>query len=62
MVAESRLAELPVEKAKKVTPNGPAADTQNPNSKSKPSGGKSQNVETYEVVDKFSGSSLVGKK
>ncbi|CAN4126949.1 unnamed protein product [Withania somnifera] len=62
VVAESRLAELPVEKAKKVTPNGPAADTQIPNSKTKPSGGKSQNVETYEVVDKFPGSSLVGKK
>lgn len=62
VVAESRLAELPVEKAKKVAPNGPAADTQIPNSKTKPSGGKSQNVETYEVLDKFPGSSLVGKK
>ncbi|KAK4369720.1 hypothetical protein RND71_009195 [Anisodus tanguticus] len=62
VVAESRLSELPVEKAKKVTPNGPAANTQVPNSKTKPSGGKSQNVETYEVVDKFPGSSLVGKK
>ncbi|MCD7466072.1 hypothetical protein HAX54_002422, partial [Datura stramonium] len=62
VVAESRLAELPVEKAKKVTPNGPAADTQIQNSKTKPSGGKSQNVVTYEVMDKFPGSSLVGKK
>lgn len=62
MVAESRLSELPVEKAKKVMPNGPAADAQTPNSKTKTSGGKSKNTETYEVMDKFPGSSLVGKK
>ncbi|KAF3650020.1 Isoleucine--tRNA ligase, cytoplasmic [Capsicum annuum] len=62
VVAESRLSELPVEKAKKVMPNGPAADAQTPNSKTKTSGGKSKNTETYEVMDKFPGSSLVGKK
>ncbi|KAK4379943.1 hypothetical protein RND71_001805 [Anisodus tanguticus] len=53
---------LSIEKEKKVTLNGPVADTQVPNTKTKPSGGKSQNMETYEVVDKFPGSSLVGKK
>nr|GMD00439.1 isoleucine--tRNA ligase, cytoplasmic [Ipomoea batatas] len=62
VVAESRLSELPLEKAKKGTTNGAVNDTQNSNPKSKPSGGKSKNLDTYEILDKISGSSLVGKK
>lgn len=62
VVAESRLAELPVEKAKKGLPDGAVGDSGNPISKSKPSGGKAKNVDTYETLDKFSGASLVGKK
>ena len=64
MVAESRLSELPVEKSKKSTPNGPANDLDSSNSKTKgSSGGKSKNViDTYEVLDKFPGASLVGTK
>lgn len=50
VVAESRLSELPVEKAKKAIPKGAVDD------KSKSS------VVAYEVLDKFPGSSLVGKK
>ena len=64
MVAESRLSELPVEKSKKSTPNGPVNDLDSSNSKTKgSSGGKSKNViDTYEVLDKFPGASLVGTK
>ncbi|KAL1538304.1 isoleucine--tRNA ligase [Salvia divinorum] len=47
VVAESRLSELPIEKAAK---------------KSAVDGGKVKNVDMYEVLDKFSGASLVGKK
>ncbi|KAI3524031.1 hypothetical protein L1887_02632 [Cichorium endivia] len=61
VVAESRLSELPVEKAKKGTPNGAVDDKSAP--KAKGSGGKAKNtVVSYEVLDKFPGSSLVGKK
>ncbi|CAH1426933.1 unnamed protein product [Lactuca virosa] len=60
VVAESRLPELPVEKAKKGTPNG-AVDDKTKGSSS--NGGKAKNsVVAYEVLDKFQGSSLVGKK
>lgn len=59
VVAESRLSELPVEKGKKSVPDAAA---ENANSKPKSSGGKAKNVETYEIMDKFSGASLVGKK
>lgn len=64
MVAESRLSELPVEKAKKGVPNGAVNDSDKSNSKTKGSStAKSKNaVETYEVLDKFSGASLVGTK
>ncbi|CAH9101166.1 unnamed protein product [Cuscuta europaea] len=62
VVAESRLSELPLEKAKKGTANGSVNDTHNSNPKSKPSSGKSKNIDTYEILDKISGSSLVGKK
>ncbi|KAL8189430.1 hypothetical protein R6Q57_028996 [Mikania cordata] len=57
VVAESRLSELPVEKAKKGTSNGALDD------KTKGTSGKSKSsVVAYEVLDKFPGSSLVGKK
>ncbi|XP_057499526.1 isoleucine--tRNA ligase, cytoplasmic-like [Actinidia eriantha] len=64
VVAESRLSELPVEKPKKGTLNGPVNDLDSSNSKTKgSSGGKSKNViDTYEVLDKFPGASLVGTK
>ncbi|XP_076925325.1 isoleucine--tRNA ligase, cytoplasmic-like [Bidens hawaiensis] len=57
IVAESRLSELPVEKAKKGTPNGGVDE------KAKGASGKSKSsVVAFEVLDKFPGSSLVGKK
>ncbi|KAM7488581.1 hypothetical protein LguiB_026065 [Lonicera macranthoides] len=64
VVAESRLSELPVEKAQKGVPNGAVNDSDKSNSKTKGSStAKSKNtVETYEVLDKFSGASLVGTK
>ncbi|GFY81415.1 tRNA synthetase class I (I, L, M and V) family protein [Actinidia rufa] len=64
VVAESRLSELPVEKPKKSTPNGAVNDLDSSNSKTKgSSGGKSKNViDTYDVLDKFPGASLVGTK
>ncbi|CAK9141642.1 unnamed protein product, partial [Ilex paraguariensis] len=64
VVAESRLSELPVEKAKKSFPNEAGNDSPNLNSKTKgSSGGKAKNVEdTYDVLDKFSGASLVGTR
>lgn len=64
IVGETRLAELPVEKAKKDAPNGAVNDSKTVDSKSKgSSGGKSKNAtDTYEVLDKFSGASLVGTK
>ncbi|CAH1426936.1 unnamed protein product [Lactuca virosa] len=54
VVAESRLSELPVEKAKKGTHNGAVDDKSKRKTKN--------SVVAYEVLDKFSGSSLVGKK
>lgn len=63
VLAETRLAELPVEKAKKGAPNGAVNDSKTVDSKSKgSSGGKSKPTDTYEVLDKFSGASLVGTK
>ncbi|KAG8388928.1 hypothetical protein BUALT_Bualt02G0176300 [Buddleja alternifolia] len=62
VVAESRLAELPVEKAKKGLPDGAVAASEKSNSKPKSAGGKAKNVDTYEILDKFTGASLVGKK
>ncbi|KAL8055602.1 hypothetical protein ABFX02_04G067200 [Erythranthe guttata] len=56
VVGETRLAELPVEKAKK------EADGAVGNSKSKSSGAKAKNVETYEILSKCTGASLVGMK
>ncbi|XP_047329898.1 isoleucine--tRNA ligase, cytoplasmic-like isoform X1 [Impatiens glandulifera] len=65
VVAESRRSELPVEKPKKGTANGSVNDTEPANSKTKGSSvGKNKNVvvDTYEDLEKFSGSSLVGIK
>ncbi|KAI8554307.1 hypothetical protein RHMOL_Rhmol05G0088500 [Rhododendron molle] len=64
VVAESRLSELPVEKTRKAMPNGTANDSERSNSTTKgSSGGKSKSMaDTYEVLDKFSGASLVGRK
>ncbi|KAK3043535.1 hypothetical protein RJ639_002114 [Escallonia herrerae] len=64
VVAESRLPELPIEKAKKGLPNGEANVLQNSSSTTKgSSSGKAKNTSaTYDVLDKFSGASLVGKK
>ncbi|KAL8145892.1 hypothetical protein AgCh_003869 [Apium graveolens] len=64
IVAETRLSELPVEKTKKGAPNGAGSDSKTADSKSKSSsGGKSKSAtDTYEVLDKFSGASLVGTK
>ncbi|KAI5665073.1 hypothetical protein M9H77_24396 [Catharanthus roseus] len=62
VVAESRLSELPVEKAKKSVQNGPTEDSEKSNPKGKSSSGKGKEVETYEILEKFSGASLVGKK
>ncbi|KAL2455520.1 tRNA synthetase class I family protein [Abeliophyllum distichum] len=58
MVAESRFTELPLEKPKK----GTVGDSENPNSKAKSSGAKVKHTDSYEVLDKCIGSSLVGKK
>ncbi|XP_075511214.1 isoleucine--tRNA ligase, cytoplasmic [Primulina tabacum] len=62
VVAESRLAELPVEKAKKRLPAGGVGVSENSNLKSKSSGAKTKNVDSYEMLDKCTGASLVGKK
>ncbi|KAL8543271.1 hypothetical protein ACS0TY_003986 [Phlomoides rotata] len=62
VVAESRLAELPVEKAKKGLADGAVGGPENSKSKPKSSGGKTKSVDTYEILGKFSGASLVGKK
>lgn len=61
VVAESRLMELPVEKAKKGLPDGAGGGSEKSNSKPKSSGGKTKNVDTYEILDKYTGASLVGK-
>ncbi|XP_071742036.1 isoleucine--tRNA ligase, cytoplasmic-like isoform X2 [Rutidosis leptorrhynchoides] len=62
VVAESRLSELPIEKPKKGTPNGNADDTSLPKTKGSTGGKAKSSVVSYDVLDKFPGSSLVGKK
>lgn len=62
MVAESRLSELPVEKAKKGMPNGAVNESENSKSNTKSTSGKGKDLATYEVLEKFSGCSLVGKR
>ncbi|XWS43910.1 hypothetical protein CRYUN_Cryun16bG0145300 [Craigia yunnanensis] len=63
VVAESRLSELPTEKPKSGAANGPSFDSKK--SKTKGSSGektKDSAADSYEVLDKFSGASLVGMK
>ncbi|XP_038711378.1 isoleucine--tRNA ligase, cytoplasmic-like [Tripterygium wilfordii] len=63
VIAESRLSALPTEKPKSDVANGPGSSkTSNPKTKGS-SGGKSEApVDSYEVLEKVSGSSLVGMK
>ncbi|KAL9679523.1 hypothetical protein QQ045_017388 [Rhodiola kirilowii] len=63
VVAESRLSELPVEKPKTDVSNGMVAATNSNTKKESSSGGKAKtSLSSYEVLEKFPGSSLVGKK
>ncbi|CAL8085616.1 unnamed protein product [Prunus armeniaca] len=64
VVAESRLSALPSDKPKENVANGSVDDSKKLNSKTKgSSGGKKETVDTsYEVLEKVSGASLVGKK
>lgn len=62
VVAETRLSELPVEKAKKALPNGAVSDNPNSKTKGSSSGKAKTTVDAFEVLDKFLGASLVGKK
>ncbi|XVF08373.1 hypothetical protein REPUB_Repub06bG0221000 [Reevesia pubescens] len=75
VVAESRLSELPTEKPKSSAANGPSGDSKksktkgssgdSKKSKTKGSSGektKDSAVDYYEVLEKFSGASLVGTK
>nr|GEV16422.1 isoleucine--tRNA ligase, cytoplasmic [Tanacetum cinerariifolium] len=62
VVAEARLLELPIEKPKKGTPSGPVDGNSLPKTKGS-AGGKAKNtVAAYEILEKFPGSSLMGKK
>ncbi|EOY07019.1 TRNA synthetase class I (I, L, M and V) family protein isoform 2 [Theobroma cacao] len=63
VAAESRLSELPTEKPKSNAAKGPSGDSKK--SKTKGSSGektKDSTADSYEVLDKFSGASLVGTK
>ncbi|CAD5327491.1 unnamed protein product [Arabidopsis thaliana] len=61
IVAESRLSALPTDKPKAKLSNGPAGDTKKANPKAK--GAKPESAaDSYEVLEKFNGASLVGKK
>ncbi|KAL6576728.1 hypothetical protein OROMI_011004 [Orobanche minor] len=63
VVAESQLSKLPVEKVKKKKSLADGAVCGSEKSNSKPeSSGKTKKVDTYEILDKLSGASLVGKK
>uniref|UniRef100_A0A2N9FJH6 isoleucine--tRNA ligase n=1 Tax=Fagus sylvatica TaxID=28930 RepID=A0A2N9FJH6_FAGSY len=64
LVAESRLSALPTEKPKQNVSNGSVDDSKKSNPKTKgPSSGKAGNVaDSYEVLEKVSGASLVGLK
>lgn len=63
IVAESRMSVLPSKKSKSDASNGPAQDakpTSKGSSKEKVKGGK--DTGSYELLEKVSGSSLVGMK
>ncbi|KAG2726074.1 hypothetical protein I3760_01G095100 [Carya illinoinensis] len=64
MVAESRLPALPSEKPKPSIANGSIPDTKksNPKTKGSSSGKTGDVVDSYEVLEKVSGASLVGMK
>ncbi|KAL3653307.1 hypothetical protein CASFOL_002988 [Castilleja foliolosa] len=62
IVGETLLSQLPIEKTTKGLTDGAVNGSENSNSKPKPSGGKPKKVETYEVLEKYTGASLVGKK
>lgn len=63
VVAESRLPVLPSEAQKVNVANGSMDKPKSSNAKSKGSGGKKEKEEApYEVLDKFSGATLVGMK
>lgn len=62
VVAESRLAALPSESQKQKTTNGPVDESKKSNPKSKGSGSKKAEDVSYEILEKFSGASLVGMK
>ncbi|KAL5543283.1 hypothetical protein UlMin_010993 [Ulmus minor] len=64
VVAESRLPALPTDKPKHNVVNGAVDDSKKSNVKAKgSSSGKKENADvTYEVLEKLSGASLVGKK
>jgi isoleucyl-tRNA synthetase len=64
LVAESRLSALPTEKPKQNVSNGSVDDSKKSNPKTKgPSSGKAGDVaDSYEVLEKVSGASLVGLK
>ncbi|CAH1424400.1 unnamed protein product [Lactuca virosa] len=62
IVAESRVSELPVEKGKKGVPKGAVDDNSAPRTKGSANGNAKNSVVAYQVLDKFPGSSLVGKK
>lgn len=64
VVAESRLSALPSEKPKPNIANGSVHDSKQSNLKNKGStGGKAGDVvDSFEVLDKVSGASLVGMK
>lgn len=61
VVAESRLSGLPTEKPKSTVANGPAVDKKSKNKGSSSEKGEDP-ADSFEVLAKFSGASLVGKK
>lgn len=64
MVAESRLSALPSEKPKPNVANGSVNDSKqsNPKTKGSSSGKTGDVVDSYELLEKVSGASLVGMK
>ncbi|XP_042489506.1 isoleucine--tRNA ligase, cytoplasmic-like [Macadamia integrifolia] len=66
VVAESRLSQLPSKKPKPDTPSGPVQDPKHSNLKSKNSSNgkvkKAVDTGSYELLEKVTGASLVGKK
>lgn len=62
VVAESRLSVLPTEKPKSNVTSGPSSDSKKSKTKG-PSGEKCENLaDSFEILERFLGASLVGKK